>query len=98
MLCTYYDKSCDSREVFESNVWSTSFYNCLYVNVENTVKKNCNYADTALVTTEDRMIISSGIERLRLNGNGISSGLTQEYLFLVLSTSEIGSMVKLEES
>lgn len=158
--------SVNSSELFESNVWSTSFYNCLYVNVENAVKKNCNYAAirdvcelihgdevgsdsyksfierdincdkpfvrtsdivnyetdiypdyyiplelcsaqdiqpgdvlftkdgkigcTALVTIEDRMMISSGIERLRLNSSGISSGLTQEYLFLVLSTPEIG--------
>lgn len=158
--------SVESYKLFESNVWSPSFYDCLYVNMENALKKKCKiayikdicelihgdevgsdsyksfierdinkdkpfvrtsdivnyetdlYPDyyispelccnqdvkpgdvlftkdgkigcTALVTNEDRMMISSGIERLRLNNNGVNMGLTQEYLFIVLSTPEIG--------
>lgn len=45
---------------------------------------------TALVTIADRMMISSGVERLRLNSKALKLGLTQEYLFIVLSTTEIG--------
>ena len=44
----------------------------------------------ALVTENDRFILSSGIERLRLNEYALSKGLTQEYLFVALNTPEIG--------
>ena len=45
----------------------------------------------ALTTSEDRVIIQSHIKRLRLKKYAIKNhGLTQEYIFLVLSTKEIG--------
>lgn len=43
-----------------------------------------------MVTQEDRIILSSGFEISRLNDFGRSQGLTQEYLFLVLSIPEVG--------
>lgn len=158
--------SINSKRLFENNIWSTSFYDCLYVKMEKAIKERSDYvtirdiceiihgdevgsdsyktflerdmtkdkpfvrtsdivnyeADlypdyyispelccsqevkegdvlftkdgkigcTALVTTADRMMISSGIERLRLNSKAAKSGLTQEYLFMVMSTPEIG--------
>ena len=158
--------SVNSRRLFESNVWSTSYYDCLYAKMENAIKENSQFAVirdicemihgdevgsdsyktfierdinkdkpfvrtsdivnyeadlypdyyippeiccnqdvepgdvlftkdgkigcTALVTAADRMIVSSGIERLRLNRKSVERGLTQEYLFTVLSIPEIG--------
>ena len=44
----------------------------------------------AMVTEQDNVIISSGLERLRLKPSAIEKGLTQEYLFIALSTPEVG--------
>jgi len=44
----------------------------------------------AIITNADEVIISSGLERLRLNKEGIKRGLTQEYLFMALSIPEVG--------
>jgi len=44
----------------------------------------------AMITEADNVIISSGLERLRLNAEGKKLGLTQEYLFLALSIPEVG--------
>ena len=43
-----------------------------------------------LVVEADNIIISSGIERLRLNEEAKKLGLTQEYLFTALSIPEVG--------
>ena len=45
---------------------------------------------TALITSADNVLLSSGVERIRLNEEGIKQGLTQEYLFLSLSIPEVG--------
>lgn len=45
---------------------------------------------TGMITDFDNIILSSGIEILRLNKNGIDKGFTQEYLFTALSIPEIG--------
>lgn len=44
----------------------------------------------AMITEADNVIISSGLERLRLNPEGKKIGLTQEYLFMALSIPEVG--------
>lgn len=45
---------------------------------------------TGMLTDADKVIISSGIERIRLNKYGLETGLTQEYLFLALAFTEVG--------
>lgn len=45
---------------------------------------------TGMITKSDNVILSSGIEILRLNEYGLDKGLTQEYLFTALSIPEIG--------
>ena len=43
-----------------------------------------------MITESDRVILSSGIERIRLNEEGKKLGFTQEYLFVALNTPEVG--------
>lgn len=43
-----------------------------------------------MITKEDNVILSSGIERLRLNKFAVEQGITSEYLFVALSIPEIG--------
>lgn len=43
-----------------------------------------------MITASDDVILSSGIEILRLKKSAIKEGLTQEYLFTALSIPEIG--------
>ncbi|CAG8831568.1 7005_t:CDS:1 [Gigaspora margarita] len=45
---------------------------------------------TAMITKNDRVIISSGISRLRLKDEAKKYNLTPEYLFLILSLKETG--------
>lgn len=45
---------------------------------------------TGMIMSNDNCILSSGIQIMRLNEYGMQLGLTQEYLFLVLSIKEIG--------
>lgn len=52
--------------------------------------KDGKIACAAMIVESDRVILSSGIERLRLNQMGIDMGLTQEYLFVALNTPEVG--------
>lgn len=52
--------------------------------------KDGKIGSVGLITKNDKCILSSGIEILRLNNNGIKQGLTQEYLFTALSIIEIG--------
>lgn len=52
--------------------------------------KDGKIGETALITKNDNVMISSGIAKLRLNEFGYSIGLSNEYLFLVLSIKEIG--------
>ncbi|MBQ3644304.1 MAG: restriction endonuclease subunit S [Candidatus Riflebacteria bacterium] len=156
-----------SKEMFENNIWSTSFYDKLYVKMSDVIAKynsvatlgtvaalkhgnevgSDNYKSfsekktndkafirtsdivnneldlypdyyvdeevyqdikqdikptdvvftkdgkigcVAMITEADNVIISSGLERLRLNAKGKKLGLTQEYLFLALSIPEVG--------
>lgn len=156
-----------SVEVFENNVWSTSFYDKLYVKMAEALRENNetetlrtivdmihgdevgsdNYAEyierslddkafirtsdivnneldlypdyyispatsdrisqdikagdviftkdgkigcVAMITEHDNVIISSGLERLRLKKKAIDKGLTQEYLFVALAVPEVG--------
>lgn len=44
----------------------------------------------AMIVAADRLLLSSGIERLRLNEEGLHRGFTQEYLFTALNTLEVG--------
>lgn len=43
-----------------------------------------------MITASDDLILSSGIERLRLKPSSIQEGYTQEYLFTALSIPEVG--------
>ena len=43
-----------------------------------------------MITEADRCIISSGFVALRIKESAILQGITPEYLFIVLSTKEIG--------
>lgn len=43
-----------------------------------------------MIVDSDRILLSSGIERIRLNDEGLKKGLTQEYLFVALNTPEVG--------
>ena len=52
--------------------------------------KDGKIACTAMIVESDKVILSSGLERIRLNSNGEKKGLTQEYLFTALNTPEIG--------
>lgn len=45
---------------------------------------------TAMITESDKVIISSGISRIRLKIEAKKQGLTSEYIFLVLSLKETG--------
>jgi len=46
---------------------------------------------TAMITESDKVIIASGLSRLRLKNEAKKYNLTPEYLFLVLSLKETGS-------
>ena len=52
--------------------------------------KDGKIACVGMITDEDNVILSSGIERLRLTPKAIIKGFTQEYLFTALSVPEIG--------
>ena len=52
--------------------------------------KDGKIACAAMIVDSDRILLSSGIERLRLNDEGLKKGLTQEYLFVALNTPEVG--------
>lgn len=52
--------------------------------------KDGKIACVAMIGKYDKVILSSGIERLRLTKKAISDGLTQEYLFTALSIPEVG--------
>lgn len=43
-----------------------------------------------MITEADDLILSSGIERLRLKPSAVAEGYTQEYLFTALSIPEVG--------
>ena len=43
-----------------------------------------------MITEADNLVLSSGIERLRLKPSAIADGYTQEYLFTALSIPEVG--------
>jgi len=45
---------------------------------------------TGIVTNNDKVVISSGITRIRVNSEGKNYGITPEYLFLILSLKETG--------
>ncbi len=45
---------------------------------------------TALIGKNDKVVISSGVSRLRINNVAIEKGITAEYLFLILAIKEIG--------
>ncbi len=45
---------------------------------------------TGIITKDDKVIISSGISRIRLNSEAKKNNLTPEYIFLVLSLKETG--------
>lgn len=45
---------------------------------------------TAIITSNDKCIVSSGLEIIRLNEKGVKAGISTEYLFVVLSTKEVG--------
>ncbi len=45
---------------------------------------------TAMITKDDKVIVSSGISRIRINENAKKYHLTNEYLFLLLSLKETG--------
>ena len=52
--------------------------------------KDGKIACVGMITSADNVILSSGIERLRLTPKSQEEGLTQEYLFTALSIPEIG--------
>lgn len=52
--------------------------------------KDGKIGEIAMITSEDKCIISSGNEIIRINDNGLKFGLTQEYLFCCLMIDEIG--------
>ena len=52
--------------------------------------KDGKIACAGMITESDRVILSSGIERIRLNEEGKKLGFTQEYLFVALNTPEVG--------
>lgn len=45
---------------------------------------------TAMITSYDECLVSSGVQIIRVNEEGIKLNLTNEYLFLILSIHEIG--------
>lgn len=45
---------------------------------------------TGMIVEADDVVISSGLAKLRLQQKGIAKSLTQEYLFMALSTPEVG--------
>ena len=51
--------------------------------------KDGKIACVGMITDADNVILSSGIERLRLTKKAIDEGFTQEYLFTALSIPEI---------
>lgn len=52
--------------------------------------KDGKIACVGMITNSDNVILSSGIERLRLTKKAKEEGFTQEYLFTALSIPEIG--------
>ena len=52
--------------------------------------KDGKIACVGMITDSDNVILSSGIERLRLTSEAKKEGFTQEYLFTALSIPEIG--------
>ena len=52
--------------------------------------KDGKIACAGMIVEKDKVILSSGIERIRLNDEGIKKGFTQEYLFVALNTPEVG--------
>lgn len=69
----------------------------IYDGIKNLPKKNDvlltkdgKIGATAMITGNDLCIISSGTQMIRLNEYGKKLGLSQEYLFVVLSVKEVG--------
>lgn len=52
--------------------------------------KDGKIGELALVTESDKAIFGSGIERIRINKEGIKKGLTPEYIFTMLKMDEVG--------
>lgn len=52
--------------------------------------KDGKVGEMAIITEIDKALYGSGIERLRINTNGIQKGLTQEYIFTALMCNKIG--------
>ncbi len=45
---------------------------------------------TGMIVDSDDVVISSGLAKLRLKQSGVAKSITQEYLFMALSTPEVG--------
>ena len=52
--------------------------------------KDGKIGEIALITEADKVIISSGVEKIRLNKKGYEKGLTPEYLFAIMCCEKIG--------
>lgn len=52
--------------------------------------KDGKVGSTAMITAEDKVIVSSGIEILRINNNGRALGITPEVLLVALMESIVG--------
>ena len=52
--------------------------------------KDGKVGSTAMITTEDKVIVSSGIEILRINNNGRALGITPEVLLVALMEPIVG--------
>ncbi len=68
-----------------------------YVELDQDIKtgdilytKDGKIGEIALITEADKVIISSGVEKIRLNKKGYQKGLTPEYLFAIMCCEKIG--------
>ncbi|MDO5556436.1 MAG: restriction endonuclease subunit S [Clostridia bacterium] len=69
----------------------------IYANVKQNLKnkdviftKDGKIGSVGMIMENDNCILASGIQIMRLNEYAKSNGITQEYLFIALSTKEIG--------
>lgn len=69
----------------------------LYIKLNQDLKKgdilytkDGKIGEIALITDADRVIISSGVEKIRLNSLGYEKGLTPEYIFAIMCCEKIG--------
>lgn len=83
----------NSIDMYPDFYISEDIYNDINQNIKNKdviFTKDGKIGAVGMIMKNDKCILSSGIQIMRINEYAKQEGITQEYLFLVLSIKEIG--------